>query len=436
MSGNVAQYIERKEMNRKLLSVLLLTSLSIMTHNCTASGSSPDAGESLAVKDSRKLFFEEQIELAAVHAWCESEQASSLVTAADIASNNPALRARLDEIFGDPEMQEFMRNQRLMIKDASRFRHSLRTGAERSLYQGRPSTINPGTAWTSFNTRKQAYLQECHQTLAMILERHPGVTATAPDHDGIITVIVADFPTYKVEIALFDWPLSIQGPFYSENRFPLQNIAAPLYAQTMNHFIATEGLRYIDRTDQWLYHLPNTPEMPLNDHHYIVVAHNVSYDKDLEITTLADLAEAQRTGIIACSLYTAQEIENLLVEMTQLITHTGIWVLGPLENAKIALYRDADNHLRAAFMNIRRPALGGSEARRFYRKHTETEQRAAFINHADESLGRLHDVPEEMIGRGNAGMDDFRELLKQAHDKKYSVTTGAATAASGSGSGK
>ncbi len=413
------------------------------------------AAESLAVKDSRMILPREQAELQALQIWASSPQAVALVGSANIATHDTAFTERLNNLFGDPEMQDFMRDERLMVRDGNRFGHSLRTGAERSMYNEMPSTVAPRNAYQGYAQRRVAYLHDRTHWLAMILQRHPGVTASPVNHDGIITLTFERFPAYKVELSLYNWPLWIQGPFYGEHRFFLHDIAAPLYAQTINEFIAKEGLRYIDATPQWLYHLPGTLEMPLDDHHYVVVARNITYDPEMEITTFADLATSQETGVIASSMYTAKEVEDLLVELTQVITHTGIWELGSLEHVNIALYRDAEDHLRAAFTNIRRPALGGSEAVRFYRRYSATESRAPFVPESldpavtDSPLIQLHDVPEEIIVRGKAGMggvdgDGNRsglvKLLLDARDRRAAPPVAAssddAAAASSGVSGK
>ena len=401
-------------------------------------------GESLSVRDSRQLAERTAAALAAVNEWRSSEQAAIVLSMANIS--DPALKAALDSLFNDPEMQDFMRQQRLMMKDSNRFSHSLRTDFQRSSYAGMPSQVEVRDLADAFLAQQRAYITARTSLLNDILKRHRGIMKTRLNSDGVIALIFPSFKRYKVEIALYDWPIVTQGPFYSAKRFVLHDLAAALHAKSINDVIETEVLRRIDRVDTQLYRLPWAPDRALNDHDFVVVAPYYIYGEDALATTYADLLETQKylreqTGEkeggmpiykakqtpFACSLgVSLDELDGILVEIVQVITGASIWCVGSLKHANIILYRTPDGELRAAFTNIRRPAFGSSEAIDFYRK----EPKETLIERGNRfgMGGQLDDT-----GNWQSGWYGLRDMLREADaQRRYGTPSGGAGAGAGS----
>ncbi len=403
--------------------------------------------ESVSVRDCRNQLIPRTAEaLAAVDEWCGSDQAGIVVSMAHIA--NPRFKAALDYFFGDPEVGHLMRKSRFMMEDGNQFSHTLRTRDDRSRYAGVPSPIVWSEARKAFEAAQRAHLAEREYLLSGVLTRHPGIERTSINSDGIISLIFPGFEGYKVEIALYDWPIVRQGPFYSEERFVLHDLAAALHAKSINDVIETQRLGHIDRVDTQLYRLPWVLERALNDHDFVVVTPYHKYGTEALITTYADLLETQkylreqigekeggapiykaRQTPLACSLgLSAEELDGVLVEIIQVITGASIWCVGSLDHANIILYRAASGELRAAFTNIRRPAFGSSEAKDFYQK----ESSETLIQRGDRfgMGGALNDA-----GEWQSEWYGFRDMLRDAGGRRSTPPSGGAGAGAGS-SGK
>jgi hypothetical protein len=341
--------------------------------------------------DSFPLGEREAEAVAAARTWAHSEEAYALAARADIAKSAPAFKAALDEFMETEAIRSIMQTPLFMINDMSRLMRKSPEAAE------------------AFRTQYRAYVPQKIDALKEALLVSEKAQLLREDRaDGIITIRLNEYPEYAIEIPLYSWPICITGPEHSAHCFPCQNIAAACYAQTINNYISEAGLTQIDPVEIHLYKKPGAPEdAPVSDEHFLVITQpNKPFQNNstLPLKHCYQLQEA--AGVVCCSTHSEEEIEALsneteaFAQLAQLITHAGIWCLS-LNNA--TFYYDEESNLRIQLSNVRRPALGGSEAVTFYRRYKPEETRSAY-----------HDVPEEMLPRGYAGMDGLRKMLKEA----------------------
>jgi hypothetical protein len=260
-----------------------------------------------------------------------------------------------------------------------------------------------------------------HTQLTNILARF---NAEIVSLDKICVFTLENFPMFMIKLQIAEYPLNMSYGLgvMSDEAAPMQLISRVLAAQSVNKFIAKEGLALIDPINKWLYPIPGTPAQ--RDISYAVIAERVLYNPDDQVVRLASflagagISPTEITDIMRSNGYSnrdfaSEEHGELLEQIIQVITHEGLWNIYSNRNitgANIKLYTGTDGLMHATFIDLERPALGGGDPTQFW-----------------------HQNPQEIINNGNAGMNEFGPLIQDAYDQAYTPATVCATGEADSG---
>lgn len=331
-------------------------------------------------------------DVPAIAGWFTSPQAAELFALADVRTGvdaHPEIATQLDVLFADAEMQALLASPRPRLMTQAAGAHFARWHATLNGILGR-------VTYTDGSDEKAAIVSM----------------------GKLCVFTLPDFPTYVIKLPIAEYPLGMSWGrrVQSDEAAPHQLISRVLAAQGVNKFIAEEGLGLVDPIKKWLYRTPGTPAQ--SDSAYAVVAERVLYNPDDQVVSLASLladagmSPTEMTDLMCGNGYSNRDFASsehgeLVEQIVQLITGEGLWSIyskKDIAGANVKLYKDATGQMRAAFIDLERPAFGGSETRFFF-----------------------HQSPQEVINNGLAGMNEFGPLLQDAYDKVH----GPAAAAGG-----
>jgi len=136
---------------------------------------------------------------------------------------------------------------------------------------------------------------------------------------------------------------------------PRQCVSRAYAAHEMRKFIEENHLKHVCAPKKYLYKLPWAISDEINDNNYVVVSKEIEH------------------------IFPSQEIlqspnfqsSELCDEIMRVIEHCGVWSVNGTLTPNIQFFIGEDGQLHAAFIDLEKPGLGGSEDPSFFHQNAE-----------------------------------------------------------------
>jgi len=230
-----------------------------------------------------------------------------------------------------------------------------------------------------------------YESFKKAIESFGGTLFSTSSHESPATLCLMfeNFPNYTVQfrasnayrLGFYDEVGLLAGcanPGYriSEYEFPVQLVSHILYVDAINSFREENELFNVDVAQKYLYVFPGCEDMPLNDSSSFIVSENYPLS-DAQASCWDQLKIAYKKYLESGSFDESDEYQKLLCQLFAVIKAVGIWDISK-NSKKMGFAESCRGEEKFIFLNLERPAFGGSNPGFFFQQNAdEVESNAA-----------------------------------------------------------